>query len=93
MTRSLLVAAIAATVADAVAYVALIATGLVAEGNPIVSSMPAPLALALKAALVVGLVALWIELAGHRHTRLLNVVLLIATVTGLIGATSTVLSA
>ena len=90
VTRWLLIAAIAATVADAIAYVALITSGHVAEGNPLVRAIPVPVALGLKAAAIVYLISLRRYLGP---SRLLHVVLAWALVVGLIGATSTVLSA
>ena len=90
MTRYLLVGAIAATVADAIAYVALITSGHVAEGNPLVAAMPAWLALLAKVLIVVVLFCLPLAIGP---SRFLTTVLVVAIAVGMIGATSTVLHA
>lgn len=81
--RILLIAAIVATVGDALAYAVFIGAGLSREMNPLWNGVSLWLALAGKAAIVVVLVAI-------ANTRYGRAVLAVAVVVGSIGIFSTI---
>lgn len=93
LLTGLCAAAITATALDAYAYLALVSTGVVREANPVVAALSTSVALWAKAALAVLLVSLAVlsRLVASRALRFtVGLVLVVAIVTGLTGAISTV---
>lgn len=87
----ILTLAVAATLADAAAFVLIIGQGKAAEANELVRHMPQWMALAGKA-LVVVVLALYAVALADRHNRALLAVLVVATLVGSIGAITTIAS-
>jgi hypothetical protein len=93
LTRSLLTAAVIATLADAVSFVAFVLPGHAAERNPLIASLDPSASLAARAAALVLIGALAVA-ADRIDRRLLTAVVRVALgaaiVGGCIGAAATV---
>lgn len=92
VTRALLAGAVAATLADAAAFVLWIIPGIAVERNPLLVGGSYVLVLGAKAALLIMLIAL-ASVIEKARAGLLRLVLIVAITVGLVGVVSTALSA
>lgn len=93
LTRSLLTAAVVATLADAAAFVGFVLPGRAAETNPLIAGLDPRSALAARAAVLILIAALTL-VADVLDTRLVTAIVRIALgaaiVVGVLGFTSTI---
>jgi hypothetical protein len=86
LTRVLVLGAVLATMADAMAFTALVWPGVVHEANPLVAALPAEAALTLKSILALYLVGIGVFAPKSRFVR---AALCLAIVAGTVGRSTT----